>query len=322
MVSIVIPVYNVSAYVERSMKSVMSQTYSDIECILVDDATQDDSIEICERMIGEYDGPIRFHVLHHQQNRGLSAARNTGTKVATGEWIYYLDSDDEITADCIEKLMKPIEEDSSIEMVQGNHIEERNGKEQFYNKGLSHILISGNDNVRNHYYRNHHICACAWNKLLKRQFVEEHQLYFKDGLLYEDRLWSFYLHKYLRKVYICNDVTYYYHIRTQSITTGANGKVVGDSFWLIYNEIINSLTYGKESQELMGYLYGFCRPYCMSLNEVPALKNMHALYKGQTRKYGCWYGYILLSAVGFARRIGNPIGLLQILHDVRWKIVG
>lgn len=94
MVSVIIPVYQVSNYVERCLKSVMSQTYTDIECIIVDDATKDDSIVKCERLIVEYGGPIKFRILHHEYNRGLSAARNTGTKVAEGEYLYYLDGDD------------------------------------------------------------------------------------------------------------------------------------------------------------------------------------------------------------------------------------
>ena len=91
MVSVVIPVYQVSGYIERCIRSVMAQTFTDIECIIVDDASQDDSIEKCERLIGEYDGPIRFRILRHKENRGLSAARNTGAKAATGEWIFFIE---------------------------------------------------------------------------------------------------------------------------------------------------------------------------------------------------------------------------------------
>ena len=87
-VSIIIPVYNVSAYIERCVRSVMRQTYSHIECILVDDATQDDSIGQCKQMIAVYQGPIQFLILSHQQNRGLSAARNTATDAATGEYVF------------------------------------------------------------------------------------------------------------------------------------------------------------------------------------------------------------------------------------------
>ena len=83
----------------------MRQSYTDIECVLVDDASVDDSMVKCQKLIDEYDGPIQFRLLHHEKNRGLSAARNTGTKAATGEYVFYLDSDDEITSDCIEKMM-------------------------------------------------------------------------------------------------------------------------------------------------------------------------------------------------------------------------
>lgn len=121
LISIIIPVYNVSSYIERCLQSVMRQSYIEIECLLVDDASPDDSIEKCERLIAAYTGPIRFSVLHHEHNRGLSAARNTGTESATGDYILYLDSDDALTDDCIETLVAPVRCDASIEMVVGNH---------------------------------------------------------------------------------------------------------------------------------------------------------------------------------------------------------
>ena len=88
-ISVIIPIYNVSDYVERCVKSVMGQTFQDFECILVDDASPDDSILRCERLIADYHGSIRFRILHHEHNRGLSAARNTGTEAATGDYILY-----------------------------------------------------------------------------------------------------------------------------------------------------------------------------------------------------------------------------------------
>ena len=122
VISIIIPVYNVAPYIERSLKSVMGQTYAgDMECLLVDDCGSDDSMAIAERVIGAYTGPIRFRILHHDHNRGLSAARNTGTDAATGDYVLYLDSDDELAEDCIEKLMRPVEEDATVEMVVGNY---------------------------------------------------------------------------------------------------------------------------------------------------------------------------------------------------------
>lgn len=120
-VSIVIPVFAVSDYIERCITSVMSQTYDRIECIIVDDASPDDSITKCEHLISNYEGPIRFTILHHEHNCGLSASRNTSTNAASGEYVFYFDSDDELTPDCIEKMLKPIQNDPTIEMVLGNY---------------------------------------------------------------------------------------------------------------------------------------------------------------------------------------------------------
>jgi glycosyltransferase involved in cell wall biosynthesis len=128
MVSVIVPVYQVSDYVERCIRSVMAQTYTDIECIIVDDATRDDSIDKCEALIKEYDGPIQFRIIHHEQNRGLSVARNTGFDAANGEYVYFLDSDDYITPDCIEKLVSVVKDDPTIEMVQGNSLMKYDGK--------------------------------------------------------------------------------------------------------------------------------------------------------------------------------------------------
>ena len=69
LISIIIPIYNVSSYIERCLQSVMRQTYGEIECIIVDDASPDYSIEKCERLIETYNGPIRFSILHHKFNR-------------------------------------------------------------------------------------------------------------------------------------------------------------------------------------------------------------------------------------------------------------
>ena len=109
----------VAAYIERCVTSVIKQTYRNFECVIVDDASQDDSIIRCEQLIETYTGSVKFRVLHHQQNRGLSAARNTGIDAVTGDYLFFLDSDDEISPDCIEKLIGPVLNDATIEMVKG-----------------------------------------------------------------------------------------------------------------------------------------------------------------------------------------------------------
>jgi glycosyltransferase involved in cell wall biosynthesis len=95
----------------------LNQTYEDIEIILVDDCGQDKSMEVADRVIQNHKNGYKVTVLKHQQNKGLSEARNTGIKAATGDYLYFLDSDDEITLDCIETLVK---ESDGYEVIIGS----------------------------------------------------------------------------------------------------------------------------------------------------------------------------------------------------------
>ena len=262
-VSIIIPVYAVSAYIERCIKSVMCQTYNNIECIIVDDVTPDDSIVKCEKMIDHYKGPITFTFLHHDRNRGLSASRNTGTKMAKGDYIFFFDSDDELTPDCIEKLIRPIQNDETIEMVMGNHENYSECESMIpklrYRTLLKEEYFDSNRDVRNHYFTTaENYYNTAWNKLIKKSFLLEHQLYFKEGILWEDVLWYFNMLKHLNHVYIIPDITLLYYSRPQSIITGTNRKDKLFNWVIVYEEIAKHFTENDKGREAKHYLKGFC----------------------------------------------------------------
>ena len=179
-ISVIIPVYNVSAYIEGCLQSVIDQTYNDFECILVDDASPDDSIAKCKRMIADYDGPISFRIIYHPENRGLSAARNTGTAAATGDYIMYVDSDDVIKRDCIEKLKAPLIQDNSIEMVLGNVVRVINGVALQQSLAIKQdsVDIIGNSDVRNFFFNKKGMIQASWNKLISKAFVNNYGLSF------------------------------------------------------------------------------------------------------------------------------------------------
>ena len=103
-VSIIIPLYNVAPYVEKCLLSVFKQTFSNIEVILIDDCGSDDTMKIVNRLLNVNKNELDIHVIQHNRNKGLSAARNTGIKVATGDYLFFLDSDDMLSEDCIEKM--------------------------------------------------------------------------------------------------------------------------------------------------------------------------------------------------------------------------
>ena len=289
-VSIIIPVYNVKQYIGNCLRSVMRQTYNGLmECLIIDDCGTDESIAIAEKMIVEYndnrnfdtneneDGGIRFRILRHEHNRGLSAARNTGTEHATGEYIYYLDSDDEITDDCIEKMLAVALKDLAIEMVQGKY--DINGDNIPYpieRKDQITQVITNRD-VRYCFYHRQ-INVCAWNRLIKRSFLFQHYLSFKEGILYEDGLWSFYLMKYISNVYFLSDITYHHRIRPNSIMTGTSKKKEAYHRRIVCQDIITHLTPGFEAEEYRLHVRGFLYHYCRYVNIEQTFQKVFPLY--------------------------------------------
>ena len=264
-ISVVMPVYNVAPYVERCLLSVMQQTRPAEECLIIDDASTDNSIALCERLIANYDGPTRFTILHHDHNRGLSAARNTGTDAATGTYIYYLDSDDEMTTDCLEKLAAPVEHDDSIEMVMGNYSRDTSAM-----KGWRHQLrrkhgtpqprfmqdtpseLKSNEEIRAWFYNGKIVRPVSvWNRLLKLSFIKENQLYNKEGQLHEDILWMYYLMRCLNHAAFVHEVTYLYHRRPDSICTGTKYVERLRHQGYNYREIAEHIVPGERLEETM-----------------------------------------------------------------------
>lgn len=249
----------------------MAQSYSEIECIVVDDATRDDSIEKCEQLISAYQGPVRFSIIHHKENRGLSAARNTGTKATSGEYIYYLDGDDEITPDCIEKLVAPILRDESIEMVMGG-VARYDTRNSVPKKILDKDYTS-NAAVRDYFFSKKGFYVGAWNKLIKKDFLVKNHLFFTEGLLYEDQLWTFLMVKCLSHLYRISDITYFYYMRPNSIITGTDKKELVLHWARVYENIVNNFTPGERGREAKHYTRGLCvrhaeHPGCSELHEV------------------------------------------------------
>lgn len=121
-ISILIPVYNVEKYIADCTKSVMAQTYTGkMECIIVDDCSTDNSITIAEQLIGDYNGSIKFRIVHHEHNRGLAAARNTAVSAAKGDFIIHVDSDDWIEPTMVEELVKK-QQETNADIVSCNAI--------------------------------------------------------------------------------------------------------------------------------------------------------------------------------------------------------
>jgi len=284
--SIIIPVYNVAPYIEDCLRSVMRQTYQGtMECLIVDDCGTDDSIAIAERVIASYDGPIVFQILHHERNRGLSAARNTGTLAAKGDYLYYLDSDDVITEDCIALLMGKAEEYPEAELVQGNSCcHTLTGETVVFVKQYALAVASSNNEVRECYYRQMNVNV--WNKLIRRDFLIDHYLFNKEGIIFEDLLWSFYLLKYLDKACFVSTVTYHQKKRPHSITTGTDRATMAYHYVIVYHDILSNLTPGHEQEELGFHEKLFCSVLLDFSRYDQGLEEIFRLFWNLSRQYG------------------------------------
>ena len=288
-VSIIIPVYNVSEYIEHSIRSVIAQTFTDIECIIVDDGCTDDSITKCEQWIREYEGPIKFIILHHEQNRGVSAARNTGIRQATGKWLFFLDSDDEITPHCIETLLKVGEEDEAIEMVHGSTRSCPTPEKDPRDLSWQQLPPSMNDSetIKYWFFHKHKMRNASTNKLLRRSFIVEHQLFFKEGIIYEDTLWNYYLFNCLNQICVVTEITYYYHIRPGSIITGTDLQIQAKNKGIVLYEILSNLPQGIEGDILRRYICFSFNKQVNCVRKVSEYKSAFSLYWKLARKYHC-----------------------------------
>ena len=206
-ITIVIPIYKVELYVKKCIESIIDQENcgAAIECILVDDSSPDDSMSVVHSVVDEYNGPIRFVFLKHDHNRGLSAARNTGIDVATGDYILFVDSDDWLPAGALSKFVNALQRYPDLDAVFGNH----------YSRAAQALICETSKEIL---YDNYHARkflvfsiegACnAVNKLVRTDIVRRNR--FKEGIINEDQPWTYFLFKEIDRALQIPDNTYVY----------------------------------------------------------------------------------------------------------------
>lgn len=209
MISVILPIYNVEAYLQQSVDSVLNQSYKDLEIILVDDGSKDSSVSLCDDYAKK---DTRIKVIH-KPNGGLSDARNVGTEAATGDWIFYLDSDDWMEQNTLETLLD-FAEKNYCDVVQGglyyaypDHLLKREEKEPtVLNKEAAMKELIINDRVKNF----------AWGKLYKASLVKD--LKFPKGKFYEDSFWQHLVMDRVNSYGILDTPFIYYRQRPDSIS--------------------------------------------------------------------------------------------------------
>lgn len=196
-ISVIVPVYNTASYLSRCIESLVNQTYSDLQIILIDDGSTDESGTIAD----EWQTKDPRIEVYHQQNQGQSAARNVGLLHVRGEYIAFVDSDDYIDSNYFSTMLQAA--DDTTDCVQ---------------TGYRRIDFFGNT-IRTYLPRHFYQYTTPWGKIYRRAFMDQHHLRFPEGMIYEDVVFSIDLwlaHPIYKMIPYCG---YNYTLNTTSTTS-------------------------------------------------------------------------------------------------------
>jgi glycosyltransferase EpsH len=227
MISIIVPVYNVEAYLSQCLDSLINQTYQDLEIICVNDGSTDGSLQILYR----YQSKDKRIKVFNQKNQGLSGARNTGITQATGDWMMFVDSDDWLDLGCCKRLMQIVDSDLDLcffsytrefgdkvapKLIFGNEIINYQAKKDV---DALYARLIGLRNAELMHPEKLDSLSTAWGKLYKASIIKEHQIEFVSTkeIGTEDLLFNIYYFRWIKKaMYIPNT---FYHYRKNNITS-------------------------------------------------------------------------------------------------------
>lgn len=209
-VSVIVPVYNVEKYLNACIDSILAQTFTDFELILVDDGSQDNSGAICD----DYARKDERITVIHQKNQGQAAARNNGIKIARAEWIHFVDSDDLIHPQILEILYSAVDENTQISMCgvyKGDNLSESFFSPKIDYRFKKHPI---NEEQLVAMYRDGYQFWVVWAKLIKKEIIEKYS--FTPGRIYEDSAVVFKWFNETKNINITDEQLYFYRINSNS----------------------------------------------------------------------------------------------------------
>ena len=211
--SVIVPVYNVEKYLDKCLNSLANQTFKEMEVIIVNDGSLDNSEEIIDKYVKKYDNFTSYK----KKNGGLSSARNYGIKYASGEYIAFLDSDDYVTYDMYEKMYEKAKS-NNFDMVVCDVNYVSNDKEWVVTSNIKNDTTDIKKVMYNIY-------PAAWNKIFKKEILVNNKIYFKEGVWFEDVEFIYRLLPYIKNIGVIHEPFNQYVQREGSITNTVNKKI-------------------------------------------------------------------------------------------------
>lgn len=244
LVTIIIPVFNKVEYLDKSIKSAVNQRYKQLELIIINDGSTDNSSQI----IKEWSDKDQRIIYINQENKGVSETRNRGIDMANGKYIFFLDADDEIDENAINNLMNKAETNKA-DITVGNFIKIISGKEikdkrliqkKYSGKELNQVQVKSEMFM----FKNRYL-ATACNKLYRKEFLKKSKVRFKNNVLAEDRLFNLMCYVNNPDIYITNHHTYLYNI-----IEGSRSKSYTSNLYKLIIELYNKLDQYLENKNI------------------------------------------------------------------------
>lgn len=254
-VSVIVPVYKVETYLVRCLDSLCRQSLRDLEIVLVDDASPDRCGEICEAY-AEKD--TRFKVIHHPENRGLGAARNTGIAHATCDYLMFVDSDDVVHEDfCRLPYESAVSHHADLVMF-GYKVVTLQGMKTII-KTVSDGYMTQGEAVELSFSG---VGMVAWNKLYSKSLFNG--IFYPEGVVYEDTATSYKLIWKAESIYGMKEVLYSHCLRADSLSEGRQTlQSIRDEFYACWQQCNDLFSWGYSSANLDVYRFNTAFSYCM-----------------------------------------------------------
>ncbi|WP_121809108.1 glycosyltransferase family 2 protein [Mucilaginibacter kameinonensis] len=246
LITVIIPVYNVELYIGECIQSLLDQSFGDFDIVIIDDCSPDNSITIAREMLSQQ-SQIRWTIIKHKKNGGLSASRNTGIKVAEGDYLCFIDSDDWIGKDMFSELIKAAEHTQADAVCCNYYLEyEKRSVESF--GGVSDEMIFDTAEAVSEMLLCRHLVFSAWAKIYRKSLFTTWKIEYPVGVYYEDVPTTTQLFLKARKVVAIPYYGYHYRQRGGSIMAQKNAKSISDYFVMIQN-VENALGEAKGNFE-------------------------------------------------------------------------
>ena len=312
--SFIVPIYNVEKYIRRCIQSIYQQTYSNFEVICINDGSTDNSLKIVQELSHQY--PNLFII--SQENKGLGEARNAGLQYVTGDYIWFIDSDDWIDCNSLQKLSDIILKYNQVEMIIFDCIR-TNGKEEMKMDAISgehRTFISSEDYTKSLLLYNG--LFSAWAKIFRTDIYKSSKFTYSKGFFEDVSLINYY-HNYISKIVYLHEPLYYYYYRDNSITRTFDNRLF--DIYKQYNILCKELSYNPD---LISYLHHFFIYISiilyLKIKQMPSeyKRKFYLIWKAETKKISLLQ-VIRIHQISFKRRLKLIYYYFSINHNSHEK---